>query len=301
MISGYENININGVRVDVLGLSEAAGKLTALLSAKKETEADKRFEMADESSPYRLTDGETAEEIMPHRVMSNGVTDSTRLPLAVFTPNAEIIWRCARDARLAGIVNSGDMNLPDGVGTVWGARVLGFRLPERVPGIELGEAMLASCAGLGVGVFLLGGREGVAESASEMLKSRFPGLIVCGTHHGYFDIRGEENARVIEEIKRAAPGLLIVCLGFPRQEEWIIENRTALPGVSVMLGLGGSLDVWSGNVRRAPIIFRRMGLEWLWRILSDPSRLKRAGALPGFVLLTLKKRRDIPARSRSQK
>ncbi len=217
--------------------------------------------------------------------------NKTDCPFTVFTPNAEIIYRCANDSRLSSLINSGSLNVPDGSGTVWAARRLGTPLPGRVPGIELAEKVLENCSAAGVRIYLLGGKPGVAETASFRLAARFPGLLICGTHHGYFKTSGAENAGVIESINAAAPDLLIVCLGFPRQEEWITANRTTLPVVRVMMALGGSLDVWSGTVRRAPVLFRKAGLEWLWRIVKNPTRLKRAAALPAFVLLTLRNKR----------
>lgn len=211
--------------------------------------------------------------------------------VAVFTPNAEMIYRSAAERRLAGILNRGDINVADGVGAVWAARRLCTPLPGRVPGIELGEAVIANCAAGGVPVYLLGGARGVAERAALRLEAKHPGLKVAGTHHGYFNYFSSENAAVLRDINDKSPELLIVCFGFPRQEEWIVRNRENLPSVKVLMGLGGSLDVWADNVRRAPVIFRRAGLEWLWRIVRSPSRLGRAAALPAFVFMTLREKR----------
>lgn len=234
----------------------------------------------------RVTLSGAAERIT--EILRNNNTDG---PFTVFTPNAEIIYRCANDSRLSSLINSGSLNIPDGSGTVWAARRLGTPLPGRVPGIELAGKVLENCAAAGVRIYLLGGKSGVAETASLRLAARFPGLLICGTHHGYFSTSGAENAEVIESINAATPALLIVCLGFPRQEEWITANRASLPCVRVMMALGGSLDVWSGTVRRAPALFRKAGLEWLWRIAKNPTRLKRAAALPAFVILTLREKR----------
>lgn len=208
-------------------------------------------------------------------------------PAAIFTPNAEMIYRAAADPTLSATLNAGDVNVPDGVGTVWAARVQGTPLPERVAGIDLGDAAMAAAARQGLSVFLLGGKPGVAERAAMQLRQKHPGLIIAGTHHGYFETEGKQNQHVINSIRSASPALLIVCLGFPRQEHWILANRRHLDGVRVAMALGGSLDVWSGDVRRAPVIVREIGLEWLWRVVSSPSRIKRAMALPAFVRLTL--------------
>ncbi len=227
--------------------------------------------------------------------------DNSALPLTIFTPNAEIIYRCSKDDRLLSLINSGGLNIPDGAGVVWAARALGSPLPSRIPGIELAEDLLGRCAQYRLRVYLLGGRLGVAEQAAAKLSSRFPGIVVTGTHHGYFKTHGSENGDVIAKIKAAAPSFLVVCLGFPRQEEWIADNRSALRGVRVMMALGGSLDVWSGRVRRAPRIFRRARLEWLWRICRHPSRLGRAAALPAFVRLTVREGRKVKKLAKAEK
>ncbi len=231
----------------------------------------------------------SAVERVEKALLSEG--DKSALPLTVFTPNAEIIYRCTKDERLLSLINTGSLNVPDGAGVVWAAQVLGTPIPGRIPGIELAEDILSRCARYRLPVYLLGGKIGVAEQAAAGLALRFPGIVVTGTHHGYFDPRGSENDNIIERINAAAPSLLIVCLGFPRQEEWTSNNRSALPGVRVMMALGGSLDVWSGRVRRAPRIFRGARLEWLWRICRHPSRLGRAAALPAFVRLTVREGR----------
>lgn len=210
------------------------------------------------------------------------------LPCAVFTPNAEMLGRAALDTHIAELLNEGDLNTPDGVGVIWAAKKLGYPLPERVAGIELGEHTIAHCAAEGYRVFLLGGERGVADRAAESLKKIHPNLCICGTHHGYFDPDSEENEVLLKIISKASPDLLIVCLGFPRQERWVTENRPRLTSVKVMMALGGSLDVWSGRRRRAPRIIRRLKLEWLWRILREPSRIPRAAVLPSFVNLTLR-------------
>ncbi len=210
-------------------------------------------------------------------------------PCAVFTPNAEMIYRAAYDPTLSATLNAGDINVPDGVGTVWASRVQGTPLSERVAGIDLGEAAISEAARQGLSVYLLGGKPGVADLAARRLTQKHPGLIIAGTHHGYFEVEGAQNRAVIDDIRTASPALLIVCLGFPRQEHWILANRPRLAGVRVAMALGGSLDVWSGEVHRAPAAIRAVGLEWLWRVASSPTRLRRAMALPAFVRLTLDK------------
>lgn len=223
-------------------------------------------------------------------------------PLAVFTVNPEMLYRSTHDADVRRLLNAGDLNVADGIGTVWAARRLGTSLPERIPGIELGEAALKSAARLGIGVFILGGCEQarVAQLAAEAMSARIPGLNVCGTHHGYFDPDGAENDAVIAAVNDSGAGLLIVCLGSPRQERWLLQNRSRLPGIRVAMALGGSVDVWAGRVRRAPRQVRQAGLEWLWRLVMQPSRLRRAAALPAFACLTLREAHRLRAEKRSE-
>lgn len=223
------------------------------------------------------------------------LTDSTAPPVTIFTPNAEMIYRASCDASIAALLNSGDINTADGVGTVWASRRLGTPLPHRVAGIELGEAALVAAAEYGLGVFLVGGRPGVAGRAAERLKQRFPILKISGTHHGYFKDGSDEEKALKAGIQKSEASLLIVCLGFPRQERWIATNKNKLGAVRVAMALGGSLDVWAGDVRRAPAFVRAMRLEWMWRILHDPRRLRRATALPKFVILTMKARKKASA------
>lgn len=192
----------------------------------------------------------------------------------VFTPNLQIIGECAKDKSLVGLLNSADLLLPDGVGVGLLCRKKGVRGIERITGIDTAYSLLRIAQDNGLRVFLLGGKAGVAQSAAANLKQKFPSLSVCGTHHGYFDKTDSspENRRVIKKIRAARPDILFVCFGFPVQERWISENRNVLPDISVFMGLGGSLDVWSGNLRRAPRVFRVLHLEWLWRCFRQPKR-----------------------------
>ena len=169
--------------------------------------------------------------------------------------------------------------IPDGIGITYASRILGKPLPSRVPGIELGTALLEKMAELGEPVYLLGAKPGVAERAGENLKARFPGLKICGTGDGYF----KEDGPVIRRVNEAKPRLLFVCLGFPRQELWMAEHRAELEA-GLMLGLGGSLDVFAGDVKRAPELWCRLNLEWFYRLLNQPSRLGRMLKLPVFLL-----------------
>lgn len=204
----------------------------------------------------------------------------------LFTPNPEIVMLAENDKEFSDILNSDALVVPDGIGIIKAADILKTPLPERIPGIELGEAMIEYCSkkGSALPVYLLGGKEGVADLAAEKLCEKYNGLSVCGTHNGYFDANGGDNDVLIAEINEKKPALVLVCLGAPKQEKWIYNNASKLPTVRVFAGLGGSLDVFSGNVKRAPAFFCRCGLEWFYRLLCQPSRIKRMCKLPLFLI-----------------
>jgi N-acetylglucosaminyldiphosphoundecaprenol N-acetyl-beta-D-mannosaminyltransferase len=202
--------------------------------------------------------------------------DGTRARYIV-TPNAEITFSAWRDAELLETLNGADMVLPDGIGVVKAARQLGRSLPERVPGAEFGPNLAARMAASGKRLYLLGAKPGVAEEAAEKLRRDHPGLIVCGARDGYF----QDDAEVLADIAQAKPDVIFVCLGAPKQELWMRRNLDKV-GPALMLGLGGTLDLLAGRVKRAPAVFRRLGLEWLYRA-ARPSRWKRAMAIPRFM------------------
>ncbi len=206
---------------------------------------------------------------------------------SVYTPNPEIVQLCIEQSEFRDVINSASMVVPDGIGVIMAAKILKTPLKARVPGIEIGERALAECGERGYRVFFLGGKPGVAEEAAKKKSEQIPGLNICGFADGYFKKEGEENEAVIEKINAAAPDLLFVCLGVPTQEKWIKENGEKLSTVKVCLALGGSLDVYSGNVKRAPGIFIKLNLEWFYRLLKEPRRIGRMMKLPKFLIGTM--------------
>ncbi|MCL2030189.1 MAG: WecB/TagA/CpsF family glycosyltransferase [Oscillospiraceae bacterium] len=206
-------------------------------------------------------------------------------PRYIVTPNAEIAYAALRDAALRDALNGADMVLPDGIGIVKASRQLGRPLRERVPGAEFGPGLAARMAAQGKRLYLLGAKPGVAEEAADRLRREHPGLVVCGARDGYF----QDDADVLADIARAKPDVIFVCLGAPKQELWMRRNLDSV-GPALMLGLGGTLDMLAGRVKRAPAVFRKLGLEWLYR-LAHPSRWRRAAALPRFVMAVRRQRR----------
>lgn len=214
---------------------------------------------------------------------------------ALYTPNPEIVMIAEKDESFRDIMNGAELVVADGIGVIKAAAILKTPLPERIPGIELGEAMIKYCASKGeaLPVYMLGGKPGVAEDAAKNMQAKYPGLCVCGTHDGYFDMSGgEENDRVISEINEKGAKLVLVCVGAPKQETWIHNNRARMPEVGVFAGLGGSLDVFSGRVKRAPEFFCKMGLEWFYRLMKEPSRIGRMSKLPLFLVHAMKYKKN---------
>jgi N-acetylglucosaminyldiphosphoundecaprenol N-acetyl-beta-D-mannosaminyltransferase len=195
------------------------------------------------------------------------------------TPNPEIVMLCREDFALWEAVNGADMVLPDGIGIVYAAKILGTPLAQKVPGIDFASAVMERMASEGLSVFLFGAKPGVAELAAKNLKARFPGLAIAGTNDGYFS----DDVPIIDKINSARPDFLMVCLGAPKQELWISRNILRLE-VPLIAGLGGSLDVFAGTVKRAPAVWQRMGLEWLYRLVKEPRRIKRMAKLPLFMI-----------------
>ena len=206
---------------------------------------------------------------------------------AIFTPNPEIIMMARRDAEMRGILNSADLCTADGIGVVYGSRILGDPRPQRVAGFDLACALLEKISKNGDGVFLFGAKPGVAEIAKENLEKKYPGIIVSGTHNGYF--KPDEEEQIIEEINTSGAKLLLVCLGAPKQEKWIAQHMDKL-SVRLCMGVGGTLDVLAGTAQRAPKIFIKLNLEWAYRILKNPSRIGRFAALPKFAVEVLKEK-----------
>lgn len=195
------------------------------------------------------------------------------------TPNPEIVMAAKKDAALRSALGGADMVLADGVGVTKAAAMLGTPLKARVPGIDFASGVMARLAQRGGSVFLFGAKPGVAEAAAEKLSAQYPGIVIAGTSDGYF----KDDAPVIEKINAAGPDFLMVCLGSPKQERWMAANAGKL-NCGLMAGLGGSLDVLAGNVQRAPEAWRRLGLEWLYRVIKEPKRLGRVMKLPLFVV-----------------
>lgn len=206
-------------------------------------------------------------------------------PHLVITANPEMVMMARGDQLLAEIMERADLVVADGIGVVWASHLVKQPFPQRIPGIELAEGLLQRAAQEGWKVFLLGGADGVATKAGEELQRALPNLKIVGTHHGYFQSGAEEQA-IIANIKRQEPDILLAALGVPRQEKWLAAHLGTLK-VPVAIGVGGSFNVWAGVDKRAPLWMRKIHLEWFFRLVRQPWRIKRVAVLPIFVVSVL--------------
>jgi N-acetylglucosaminyldiphosphoundecaprenol N-acetyl-beta-D-mannosaminyltransferase len=216
----------------------------------------------------------------------------------VFATNPEKNFSVPADAFLYQMFRKADLLIPDGIGMVLAARILyGLRL-QRVPGCELMQNICAMSAGKGYKIFLYGAKEDVNKKAAEVLKERYPGIQIVGSCNGY--LPKEKMDELIADINTSGAQILFLALGSPNQEKWIAEYGDKLKHVRVCQGTGGTLDVIAGAVNRAPDIYCRLGLEWFYRLIEDPTRIKRQKVLPLFAaLVALEKIKMLIGRSNS--
>ena len=201
----------------------------------------------------------------------------------VITLNAEMAMLARREARLAGLIRTAELVVPDGAGVVWALQREGQRV-RRCAGIDLVEGVMPALARLGTRVYLLGAAPEVIAGAANHWQERLPDLQICGYRDGFFGQSDEES--LLAQLEHLAPGLILVGLGVPKQEYWIERARTRLPRC-VFVGVGGSFDIWAGTKERAPSWLRENYLEWLYRLYKEPWRARRMLALPKFALAIL--------------
>lgn len=197
----------------------------------------------------------------------------------VVTPNPEIVMLCRDDPAAMQAVQGADLVLPDGIGVIYGAKILGTPLRAKLPGIDFASALMAQMGQEGKSVFLLGAKPGIADAAAEKMRERFPGLVIAGTNDGYF----QDDDPVVEKINAAQPDLLLVCLGAPKQELFMAKYGEAT-GCHLLMGLGGSMDIFAGVAQRAPEFYCKHNLEWFYRLIKNPSRIGRMMKLPLFLV-----------------
>lgn len=205
-----------------------------------------------------------------------------REPRMVITLGTEMVMAAQKNSEFISIVNGCDLVCADAVGIAWALKRKGFPIEEKVAGIDILEKLCSMSGPKGWKLYFLGSGEGVAEEAVQNLRKRYPEMIVAGISHGFFT----DDDIMVEKIRASSPDILFIAMGSPKQEFWFWKHREKL-GVPVGIGVGGSLDVLSGKLRRSPRWMIRFGLEWLYRLYLQPWRWKRMLVLPLFVLNVL--------------
>ena len=203
----------------------------------------------------------------------------------VVTINPEMILSAQKSPEFSQIINDAELVIPDGVGVQIGLQILGHKI-KRIPGIEFGHSLLKKYAQNNRPVALVGAKPEVIKLAVENLKNEIPNLSIVYSHDGYFS----DDEVILQELAQSSPALVLVALGSPKQEFFIKKLKSYLPN-ALMIGLGGSFDVWAGVVKRAPKIYQKLGIEWLYRTIKEPQRIKRIfPTLPLFLLKVLKEK-----------
>lgn len=197
----------------------------------------------------------------------------------VYTPNPEIVMAADKDARLQDILNQGDLVIADGIGIVIGSKIIGKPLPERVAGYDFVQRLFSEIKHTDKAVYFFGAKPGVAQQAALKMQQQHQGLCVVGVTHGY----AKDSDKVVADINRRKPDIVLVGLGAPAQEKWIAEYRDRI-NARLFIGVGGSFDVMAGVVKRAPKLFIRLRLEWFYRLLKQPTRFRRMLQLPLFLI-----------------
>lgn len=199
----------------------------------------------------------------------------------VATANAEMLMQATEDEELKKILNSSELVVADGAGTVWAAHHLGKDMPERVAGCDLVQELMKIAPKKSWKIFLFGAAPGVAEKVKSKVEKLYPGIKIVGVRDGFFS--ADDEPEIISQIKKAQPDILLAALGVPKQEKWVFKHKDEL-NVPVSIGVGGTFDVIAGIMKRAPLWMQKAKLEWLFRVMKQPSRAGRLTALPKFVL-----------------
>lgn len=205
----------------------------------------------------------------------------------IITANAEIAMYARENRKYLDIANKADYIVADGIGVVKGAKILNKHIPERIPGVELMVDMLDYANNNNKKVYLYGAKPETIEKLVDVLNNKYSNLDIVGYHHGYDD---DSSNKISDDVVSLKPDFVFVAKGCPLQDEWIMKVMDRVDK-GVFMGVGGSFDVISGNVKRAPLIWQKLNLEWLHRIVVNPKRIGRSVAIPKFVLEVIKDRR----------
>jgi N-acetylglucosaminyldiphosphoundecaprenol N-acetyl-beta-D-mannosaminyltransferase len=206
-------------------------------------------------------------------------------PHIVVTADASGLAQAQSDPEHLNIIRNADLVTADSVGVIWAAKRAGMPVPERVSGVDLVDRICALSADKGYRIYLLGAAPGIADQAAEKLKLKYPGCNIVGSRHGYFPAESDEV--VAREVAEFKPDFLFVAMGIPRQEKFIVSTMPII-NAPVAIGVGGSFDVFSGRTKRAPKVFQKLKLEWVWRLILNPKKIAKVKSLPRFVIMVLR-------------
>jgi len=213
--------------------------------------------------------------------------DTGNRPYSFMAVNPEKCFSVPKNSTLLEVFRRADVLFPDGIGIVWALKLLYNMRVERVPGVELMHRICAFAAKTGYSVFIYGAKEEVNKAAVEVLKRTYDGINIIGRSNGY--VAQENMPELVSRINKTKAQILFLALGSPKQEEWFAKYGDHLRHVKVCQGIGGTLDVVAGTVARAPQLWRRFHMEWLYRLLAEPQRISRQKVLPLFVFRVLQK------------
>lgn len=207
----------------------------------------------------------------------------------ISTPNTEIVMAAKNDKDMKDMINQFDIVIPDGIGLIYGSRIRKVPMKERVTGFDSSIKMLEIADKKEYSLYILGGAEGVAKRAAERVKEKYSGVRIAGYHNGYFDgahnghVGSDEDKKILKEIEENATDILFVGMGYPKQDKWIFNNKDKIKA-KIAIGNGGVMNILAGDLARAPSFFANNGLEWLYRLVKEPKRIKRQVVLPLFLL-----------------
>ncbi|MGB3368661.1 MAG: WecB/TagA/CpsF family glycosyltransferase [Acidaminobacteraceae bacterium] len=202
----------------------------------------------------------------------------------IYTPNTEIVMQAQNNNELKEVLHDGDLVIPDGIGLIYASKIHGLGLKDRVTGVDLMDKILKYCNSTRKSIYILGGKPEVAKRACDNILQTYPNIRVKGFRDGYFN--DEDELKIVDKINEVKPDILFVALGAPKQEIWIDKHKKIL-NTKVAMGVGGGVDIWAGTSKRAPKFFQNLGLEWLYRLILEPSRIGRMMALPKFMIKVL--------------
>jgi N-acetylglucosaminyldiphosphoundecaprenol N-acetyl-beta-D-mannosaminyltransferase len=214
----------------------------------------------------------------------------SREPHQIITANPIMVMSAVDSSTYMQLLQAADLVVPDGAGIVWAANYVGNPVAERVTGFDLLHRMMQLGESKGWKVYLLGASPEMIEAAASSLKRQYPALQLVGYRDGYF--QADEDAAVIANIREHDPDILLIGRSADKQEPWIAQYKQQLR-VPVIMGVGGSFDVLSGKLKRAPVMFQRLRLEWFYRLLQEPWRYKRMLVLPKFAMKVIREKKNV--------